>query len=262
MLRNGLLTSEFAQEVMGHLVITFFSLRPRDLREWEIEAEDWVRNQDDESSAWEYSIRACSEKLFLDLVIHYKGELVPHLLHVLTTVTGTMFSCSKMRCIKLILSDAPNDDIYYKDSIYSAIGIAAPVLEQQLDFGRLLRSNLVTEAGNQQEDYRIIRRRIAILLGQWLPVKDGLDRSLVYEIFQHLLNKEDPLNDLVVRLTAGMQFKNVLEPFEFTPQGFMPFAGNIIVHLMSILHEVEYYHTKAMILETLGVIVRKLEHEV
>ena len=150
-----------------------------------------------------------------------------------------------------------------KDSLYSAIGHAAPCLEKHLDFDAFLLSTLVPEVQISQRGYNIIRRRIAILLGQWMPIKPGeLDRPAVYQIFQYLLNKDDPLNDQVVRVTAGRQLKNVLDPFEFTAEGFLPYSSPILQSLMSLMQEAELIETKMALLETVRMAVVKMEDHV
>ena len=155
-------------------------------------------------------------------------------------------------------------EILLKDSIYAAIGLAAPVLERnlQFDFGYFLNNTLVQEVQVQQPGFNILRRRAAIILGQWLPVKEGLHRPLVYQIFQHLLKKEDPLNDQVVRVTAGRQLKNVVDPFEFTAEPFRPYVADIIGRLVALTKEVELPDTKMALLHTIGVIVTKMEQNV
>ena len=155
-----------------------------------------------------------------------------------------------------------NTDILLKDSIYGAIGIAAPVLENFLDFDAFLTSTLAPEAQRQGPGYRILRRRIAIVLGQWLPVKEGLNRPLVYQIFQHLLDDTDGLNDQVVRVTTGKQLANIIDPFEFTAEPFTPFALNILGRLMKLIGEVELTETKIALLTTISIIVTKMEHHV
>jgi len=107
-----------------------------------------------------------------------------------------------------------------------------------------------------------LRRRIAIMLGQWVPVKPELNRPLVYQIFQHLLDRNDPLNDLVVRITAGRQLKNIVDPFEFDAERFMPYASEIIGRLMALIEEVELEETKLALLNTLSVIIVRMEHHV
>lgn len=149
-----------------------------------------------------------------------------------------------------------------KDSIYAAIGLAAPVLENELDFAAFLESTLVPEIQIPQPGYNILRRRIAITLGQWLTVKEGLNRPVVYQIFQYLLDKEDPLNDEVVRITAGRQLKNVIDPFEFAAEAFMPFLPTVLARVMGLIEEVELSETKMALLNTISVIVVKMDDHV
>lgn len=136
------------------------------------------------------------------------------------------------------------------------------MLEQHLDFATFLNSTLIPEIQVQQPGYNILRRRIAILLGQWLTIKEGLDRPLVYQIFQYLLDKDDKLNDQVVRVTAGRQLKNVIDPFEFTAEAFMPYAPGILARIMAMIEEVELSETKMALLNTVSVVVIKMEHHV
>ena len=89
LIKDYLLTDVFAREMMETLVTRFFVFRARDLREWEEEPEEWERREEGEGDVWEFSIRSCSEKLFLDLIINYKGLLVPPLLNVFYSVAST-----------------------------------------------------------------------------------------------------------------------------------------------------------------------------
>ncbi|GFF32911.1 hypothetical protein IFM58399_03362 [Aspergillus lentulus] len=245
-IKSDLFTHDFVVSVMELLVTQFFRFRKADFQEWEAEPEEWERKEEDIAEAWEFSIRSCSEKLFLDLVIHFKDLLIPRLLNVFFS-----FASPEKR------------DVLLKDSLYSAIGLASASLEQQLDFNSFLETTLVQEVQIQEQGYNVLRRRIAIVLGQWVPVKpDELNRNAIYQIFQHLLGKQDPLNDLVVRITAGRQLKNVLDPFEFSAAGFMPYAQSILQDLMSLIQEVELPETKMGLLESVRVLVVKMEHHI
>ena len=241
-MKNGLLTVEFAREVMETLVTRFFVFTPRDLKQWEEEPDEWEKTQEGAGDDWEFSIRTCSEKLFLDIIINYKDDLVPPLINVI-----------------LDRGKYSANDVFLKDSIYAAIGLAAPVLEKTFDFSSFLESTLAPEVSIERLDYNILRRRTAIVLGQWLPVKEGLNRLLVYEIFQHLLDKRDPLNDEVVRVTAGRQLHNVIDPFEFVAEPFLPFAPEILSRLLALIEEVDLPETKLALLQTLRLIVVKME---
>jgi hypothetical protein len=162
----------------------------------------------------------------------------------------------------LTLIPAPeNEQIQTKDSVYTAIGLAAPVLHQQLDFDSFITKTLVIEVQKQGPGYSILRRRIAILLSQWISVKvSDASRPIVYQIFQHLLDRSDPTNDIVVRITAGREFKNVADEWEFKAEHFQPYAHDILARLMSLIEEASLSDSKFNILNTVSVIVQRLEH--
>lgn len=262
LIKSQLFTQDFVVTVMEVLVTQFFKLREDDFQEWEASPEEWERKEDTTADAWEFSIRSCSEKLFLDLVIHFKELLIPRLLNVFYTFASEYCSLS-VGFLYSLFSGPDNRDLLLKESLYSAIGLAVASLEQHLDFNAFLESTLVTEVQIEEPGYNVLRRRIAIVLGQWVPVKpDELNSSAIYQIFQHLLNKQDGLNDLVVRITAGRQLRGVLDPYEFTPAGFMPYAPSILQNLMSLIQEAELPDTKMGLLETVRVAVIKMEDHV
>jgi len=90
MVKDQLLTPEFARQIMETLVTRFFIFTPRDLKQWEEEPDEWEKSQEDAGDDWEFSIRTCSEKLFLDLVINYKDVLVPQLLNIISTASSRL----------------------------------------------------------------------------------------------------------------------------------------------------------------------------
>jgi hypothetical protein len=120
----------------------------------------------------------------------------------------------------------------------------------------------VEEIQVQRPGYNILRRRIAIVIGQWLGVKYDLNQHLVYQIFQYLLDGDDKLNDVVVRVTAGRQLKNVIDGYGFSTELFMPFAATIMGRLVALIEESELSETKLALLNTLSVLVIRLEHHV
>ncbi|EXJ73349.1 uncharacterized protein A1O5_03109 [Cladophialophora psammophila CBS 110553] len=241
--KNIVLTQDFVLRLMELLVTQYFVLRPSDLRDWEQEPDEWERREEEIADAWEFSIRSCSEKLFLDLVINFKELLVPRLLQVFYQYATTS-----------------NTDVLLKDSLYAAIGIAAACLEDVLDFNTFLRETLVQEVQMNRPNYNLLRRRTAILLGQWVPIKpEVVDRVAVYQIFTHLLSNREPLNDHVVRVTAGRQLRLVLEPFEFSYSDFRPYATPLLEGVMSLITETELSETKMALLETVRVAVTRLE---
>ena len=73
---------------MENLVTHFLVLTPRDLKQWEEDPEEWEKGQESSGEDWDISIRTCSEKLLLDLIINYKDLLVLPLIHVFKNAAG------------------------------------------------------------------------------------------------------------------------------------------------------------------------------
>lgn len=137
------------------------------------------------------------------------------------------------------------------------------MLHQHLEFNDFLSSTLVIEIQKQQPGYNILRRRIAILLGQWITIRvsEG-NRPLVYKIFQHLLDAGDTCNDQVVRVTAGRQLKHIVDDWEFNAEQFLPYADTTLTRLMTLVQEVQLTETKMALLNTISVMVERLEHHI
>ncbi|KAF2458398.1 armadillo-type protein [Lineolata rhizophorae] len=246
MVKTQLLEESFVKEMMEVIVMRYFVFTPRDLRQWLEEPDEWEKREDLDGEGFDFAIRPCAEKLFLDLAINFKDLIIQPLLNVFYSIASL-----------------DNDNILFKDSVYTAVGLAAPVLHPHLDFDAFISATLVPEVQRQQPGYNILRRRIAILLAQWISVKvSDQSRPLVYQIFRHLLDKSDALNDQVVRVTAGRQFKNVADDWEFKPDQFMPYASDIFTRIMSLVEEVELAETKMALLNTISIMVERMEHRV
>ena len=243
LVKKDILSEVFVNQMMELIITKFFVFRESDLRDWEEEPEEWEKREEEIADAWEFSVRSCSEKLFLDLIMNFKEMLVPRLLQVFYQY-----------------ATPDNQDVFLKDSLYSAIGLAGPFLDQTLDFNSFLKTTLAAEFQMTRPNYNVLRRRIAILLGHWVPIKPAeLDRRLIYQIFQTILNPEDRLNDQVVRVTAGRQLQKVLEPFEFEYSDFEPFAATLLARVVGLVSEVELTETKMALLETTRVAIVKME---
>ena len=148
-----------------------------------------------------------------------------------------------------------------KDSIYGAVGIAAQILYDDLDFNAFMTETLVLEVQVQGPGYRILRRRAAIMVEQWSQVTK-INRKVVYEIFRHLLNPDDPINDHVVRVTAARQFRFIIDQWSYSIPEFVPFAPEIISRMIDLIPEVTLEETKLTLLHGIQVIVDRMGREV
>ena len=87
MVKSQLLTDDLVREMISALVTRFFVFRPSDLRMWEEEPDEWEK-MDEGAEDWEFAIRPCAEKLFLDLAKNFKDLIVQPLLQVFYTVAS------------------------------------------------------------------------------------------------------------------------------------------------------------------------------
>jgi len=76
------------------------------------------------------------------------------------------------------------------------------------------------------------------------------------------MDKSDPLNDQVVRVTAGRKFMEIANEWEFSADNFLPYAPVTLDQLMALVQEVELAETKMALLNTISVVVERLEHNV
>lgn len=153
----------------------------------------------------------------------------------------------------------PNTSVLVKDSIYGAIGLAAPALAGKVDLNTFIQSTMLPELRSQQEGYSVLRRRAAIFLGQWVPVDSGnLNTNSVYEIFQYLLDKTQPLNDLVVRVTAGRQVKNAIDIYSDPGAKLDPFLAPILESILELVDEVDLPETKMALLSTVQTLIQTM----
>ncbi|KAH8899255.1 importin-beta domain-containing protein [Thozetella sp. PMI_491] len=243
-IKTDLFTKDFLSDIVQVIISKLFVFRQSDFEAWEEDPEEWENLERTEGNAWEWAVRPCAERLLIDLLTHYK-ELTKPLVDFSTLA------------VKIGV------DVVMKEAAYTALGCAAANMHEDFDFDRLLTSVLVKDMEIQDPMAKLLRRRVAILVSQWIPIKvSEASRPTVYEIFRHLLNKNDERNDEVVRITAARQLKWIAEDFGFQPEAFLPFAADTFNLLIGLLQEVSVDETKLAILETVRIIVTRLETHV
>ena len=236
LVKSQVFQKDFVIHLIEVLVTQYFPLNEADLQEWQEEPDEFTRRDDESSEAWEFSIRPCSEKLFLDLAINFKPIVIPKLKEIFEYSRG-------------------NIDIFQKESFYSAIGNAAPVLEGAINFNLFLPT-LAAEIRTQDPLIAVLQRRVAIMISQWVPVTpEILEPKTCFEIFAFLLSKS---NDHVVRLTAGRQLCTLLEVYDSAEFDASTILGNI----MELMLKVENVDSKMTLLSTIRVALLQLDDKV
>ncbi|KAI1132689.1 putative importin 11 [Nemania abortiva] len=244
-IKSKLFSDEFVNQIVRIIITHLLVFRKADMDAWEEDPQEWEQREESQGSAYEWEVRPCAEKLFLDLLTHYKTLLLEPLLAYFA------------------MAQDPQTSITAKDAVYTTMGLAAALVESSFDFDSIVRSVVAADAVQTTPMCQILRRRIAILLSQWVPVKIGKEtRPLVYEIFRHFLNPNDPHNDIVVRITAARQFKAVVDEFGFDETVFAPQAPDVLRELINLVQTVEIDETKLAIIETLRSLISRMDRSV
>ncbi|KAL2257554.1 hypothetical protein VTK26DRAFT_9478 [Humicola hyalothermophila] len=240
-IKVDLLTRDLLLDIVQVIISKLFVFRKSDLEAWEEDPEGWESQERLEGQAYEWAIRPCAERLLLDLLTHYRELGEPLLAY-----------CD--------LATKVDMDIITKEAAYCALGCAAAIIHPAFDFDRFLTTSLVKDVQIQGPMAKLLRRRIAILLSQWIHIKtSAASKQIVYEIFSRLMDPSDQCNDEVVRITAARQLKNVAEEFEFDAENFRSFTGPIFSHLVKLLQELESDEPKLAVLETVRILVSRME---
>lgn len=244
-IKNELFKEDLVLQIVNAIISHLFVFRKSDLEAWDEDPEEWEQQEQSEGSAFEWEVRPCAEKLFLDLLTNFKELLIPPLLEYFRT------------------AQAPDADIATKEAVYTAMGLAAAHVGGIWDFDSILATTIVNDAQASGGIHKVLRRRIAILISKWAPVKlEDSSRPLAYQIFRHFLNPADENNDLVVRITAAREMRWIADEPEFSVEAFLPYTSDILAQLIDLLQIVEVDEIKLAILETVRILVTRMEEQV
>jgi hypothetical protein len=111
-----------------------------------------------------------------------------------------------------------------------------------VNFDQWFSTTLTQELRVKGDNYRIIRRRVLWLIGQWTSVKLSSElRPALYSATLPLLQGDE---DMAVRLTASNTLKHAIDDFEFNTDQFLPFLESSFSLLFTLLKEAHESDTK------------------
>uniref|UniRef100_A0A9L0RDA7 Importin-11 n=1 Tax=Equus caballus TaxID=9796 RepID=A0A9L0RDA7_HORSE len=165
-------------EICRRLVSHYFLLTEEELTMWEEDPEGFTVEETGGDS-WKYSLRPCTEVLFIDIFHEYNQTLTPVLLEMMQTLQGPT-NVEDMNALLI------------KDAVYNAVGLAAYELFDSVDFDQWFKNQLLPELQVIHNRYKPLRRRVIWLIGQWISVKFKSDlRPMLYEAICNLLQDQD-----------------------------------------------------------------------
>lgn len=236
-------TSERLGFIMEKLLMHYFLLTPADIEQWEDDPENYVTDEGGDS--WKYSLRCCTEAFFMALFQKYHPILCQQL----------VVYVQKSQSLQLT-EGSEIQDILIKESIYNAVGLTAFHLFDDVDFDAWFTSQLVFEMKIGGSNFRILRKRIIWMIGQWTGVK--FSKNLRPMVYQACLQMLQPSEDIVVRLTASKTLKIILEDFDFCAEQFLEFLEPSFTLLFHLLKESKECDTKMNVLYVMSFIVEKM----
>ncbi|XP_051847133.1 importin-11 isoform X1 [Antechinus flavipes] len=232
-------------EICRRLVTHYFLLTEEELTMWEEDPEGFTVEETGGDS-WKYSLRPCTEVLFIDIFHEYNQTLTPILLEMVQTLQGP--------------TNVENTNgILIKDAVYNAVGLAAYELFDSVDFDQWFKNQLLPELRVSHDRYKPLRRRVIWLIGQWVSVKFKSDlRPMLYEAICNLLQDQD----LVVRIETATTLKLTVDDFEFRTDQFLPYLETMFTLLFQLLQQVTECDTKMHVLHVLSCVIERVNMQI
>uniref|UniRef100_A0A8C2ZXM5 Importin-11 n=1 Tax=Cyclopterus lumpus TaxID=8103 RepID=A0A8C2ZXM5_CYCLU len=242
-IKTAFFTHPTLTEIGRRLVSHYFLLTKEELAMWEEDPESFAVEETGGDS-WKYSLRPCAEVLFLDIFHNYNQTLIPVLLDMVQNLQG-------------LTNVEDSAQLLMKDSVYNAVGLAAYELFDNVDFDQWFKNQLLGELQVSHHRYKLIRRRVIWLIGQWISVKFKSDlRPLLYEVILSLM--QDP--DLVFVLILNS--RSPVDDFEFRTEQFLPYLESIFGLLFQLLQQVTECDTKMQVLHVISCVIERVNIQI
>ncbi|NXB18435.1 IPO11 protein, partial [Rhagologus leucostigma] len=240
-IKTAFFTYPTLTEICRRLVTHYFLLTKEELTMWEEDPESFTVEETGGDS-WKYSLRPCTEVLFIDIFHEYNQTLTPVLLEMVRSLQGS----TNMENTNAIL---------IKDAVYNAVGLAAYELFDSVDFDQWFKNQLLAELQVSHDRYKPIRRRVIWLIGQWISVKFKSDlRPVLYEAIRNLLQDRD----LVVIHVTNCIFDGLICISLF----FFQYLESMFTLLFQLLQEVTQCDTKMHVLHVLSCVIERVNMQI
>lgn len=241
-------TEERLSYICEKIITHYFILTQIELDLWLEDPEEFAQD-DSGGDTWKYALRPCVETLFAAFFTSYQSQMSAEVVKYIQKAQQIQLSAN---------SDIK--DILLKDAIYNAAGQSSLHLFNELDFDAWFSGQLLNELKIDSINFRILRRRIIWLLGEWAGVKFSRAlRPLAYEACLHLLR---PSEDMSIRLAASSSLSILISDFDFAPEAFLPYLEPSFNALFVLLREAKECDTKMKVLTIMSSLVEKMSDNI
>jgi hypothetical protein len=164
------------------------------------------------------------------------------------------------------------EQIIFREAVYNAITLNSLALYDLIDFDEWLVSIIPAELSYSGPHTKIIRRRMALLISEWVGTKcSGSSRPKVYETLLHLLTPLDPRNDTVVRLSAATALRHAVFEWNFEADDFLPYLDAVLIGtqeehdkggIIGLMGSVQRIEARMKLMWVVDVIVERIDRRV
>ncbi|KAL0309991.1 UNVERIFIED_CONTAM: Importin beta-like protein [Sesamum radiatum] len=206
----SLLPSERVVLLCNILIRRYFVLTASDVEEWYQNPESFHHEQD--SVLWSERLRPCAEALYIVLFENHSQLLGPVVVSILQEAMNACPSSVSEISSQLLL----------KDAAYGAAAYVYYELSNYLSFKDWFNGALSIELTNDHPNMRIIHRKVALILGQWVSeIKDDTRRPVYCALIKLLQEKDlcvrvqvlNTISSLIARITEVTPYANKLVQF-------------------------------------------------
>ncbi|XP_042054503.1 importin-11-like isoform X1 [Salvia splendens] len=238
----SLLPSERVVLLCNILIRRYFVLTAGDVEEWYQNPESFYHEQD--SILWSERLRPCAEALYIVLFENNSQLLGPVVVSILQeAMNGCPSSVTEI-----------NPQLLLKDAAYGAAAYVYYELSNYLSFKDWFSGALSVELTNDNPNMRIIHRKVALILGQWVSeIKDDTRRP-VYCALIKLLQE----GDLCVRLAASRSLYFHIEDANFSEQDFSDLLPVCWDSCFKLVEDVQEFDSKVQVLNTISSLIGRI----
>nr|DAD26262.1 TPA_asm: hypothetical protein HUJ06_027730 [Nelumbo nucifera] len=225
------------------LIRRYFVFTASDLEEWYHNPESFHHEQD--MVQWTEKLRPCAEALYIVLFENNSQLLGPVVVSILQeAMNGCPASATEISPAMLL-----------KDAAYGATGHVYYELSNYLNFKDWFSGALSLELTNDHPNMRIIHRKVALVLGQWVSeIKDDTKRSVYCALIRLLQGK-----DFAVRLAACRSLCFLIEDANFSKNDFADLLPACWDLCFKLVEEAQEFDSKVQILNLISVLIAHVD---
>ncbi|GMH76961.1 hypothetical protein TrLO_g9993 [Triparma laevis f. longispina] len=270
----GRFYTEEVCEILAKIAIcAMMPLTRRDLEEWQNDPEQYMVSV--EQATISTDAHAAGQQLFLTLQeSSHRPLLSKFLLSFLNDYNSQISSASLEANSMAAMSVQLVGDlkVLQWDAIFTAAGIAASSLEDQIDFTdwfcKALAPALTTimqspsppnpNPNPNNTALPVLRHRIVWLLGCYVNSLSDALRPQIYSALVSVLNHDSVKSDAMVKLTCVKTLNGLFEDWDFDIPAFHLLSAPTIRGLYALLDRVEELESSTLILQTASVLIARM----